>query len=394
MRILLVAHGFPRGADDLAGAFLLDLARGQQALGHEIAAVVPHDAGLALHDHLGGVEIRRFRYGRDEDETLAYRGTMAEQVLRSWSARWRFVRFIGAMRAAVQRAVREWRPDIVHVHWWFPGGLAIWPGRLSVPVVVTSHGTDLFLADRSAPLRSLASRILPSARAVTVISTPLAERARRLGVPADRITVVPMPIRAPEGTPADADARVPGRVLFLGRLVARKGAAVAIDAMPALRRRVPHATLRVVGDGPERAALEAQVDRLGLRDAVTFVGAIPPSAVATEYASAAAFVMPAITDWKGEQEGFGLVLVEAMRAGLPVVASRSGGIPDVVTDGATGRLVPERDAAALASALADTIEDPARAQAMAERAAQDVVTRFAPDTIARVFDDVYRRAVA
>lgn len=391
-----MAHGFPRGADDLAGAFLLDLARGQQALGHEIAAVVPHDAGLPVDDRLDGVAIRRFRYGRDEDETLAYRGTMAEQVLRSWSARWRFVRFIAAMRRAVARAVQEWRPDVVHVHWWFPGGLAVWPGQLPVPVVITSHGTDLFLADRSAALRALASRILPAAQAVTVISSPLAERARGLGVRADRITVVPMPVRATatSGVAAAAPARVPGRVLFLGRLVARKGAAVAIDALPALRAQVPSATLRIVGEGPERAALEAQVQRLALTDAVTFVGAVAPSDVAAEYATASAFVMPAITDWKGEQEGFGLVLVEAMRAGLPVVASRSGGIPDIVSDSITGRLVPERDSGALASALAETLLDPDRARAMAERAAQDVAQRFAPESIARVFDTVYRRAVA
>ncbi len=260
--------------------------------------------------------------------------------------------------------------------------------------MITSHGTDLFLADRSGPLRALASRILPSADAVTVISSPLAERAERLGVPRDRVTVVPMPMRAPTPSEGDAPARVAGRVLFLGRLIARKGAAIAIDAMPALRAQVPGATLRIVGDGPERAALEAQVQRLGLAEAVSFTGAVAPSEVAAEYTQASAFVMPAITDWKGEQEGFGLVLVEAMRADVPVVASRSGGIPDIIADGANGRLVPEGDALALAAALADTLRDPVTAQALAARGAQDVATRFAPATIAQVFDTVYRRAVA
>jgi glycosyltransferase involved in cell wall biosynthesis len=103
-------------------------------------------------------------------------------------------------------------------------------------------------------------------------------------------------------------------------------------------------------------------------------------------------VFPAVTDWKGEQEGFGMVLVEAMRSGLPIVATRSGGIPDVITDGSTGLLVPERDPAALAEAVGRLLEHPEDARALASAAQADVARRFAPDRIARVFDDVYRRA--
>lgn len=391
MKLLYVAHGFPRHLDDHAGKFLLDLARGQTALGHTVTAVVPHAAGLAEREVLGGVAVRRFRYGPDATETLAYTGTMAEQVLRSWAARLRFVRFVQALRGATRSAIAELAPDVVHIHWWFPGGLAAWPGRLGVPVVLTSHGTDLFLADRSAPLRALARRVLPRAAQVTVISSPLVERVVALGVPAPRVTVVPMPV---PDAPAPARAPVPGRVLFLGRLVARKGAHVALEAMATLARTQPAAHLRIVGDGPERAALEAQAASLGLGDRVTFVGAVPPSAVAAEYAQAAAFVMPAITDWKGEQEGFGLVLVEAIRAGVPVVASDSGGIGDVVRDRVTGRLVPAGDARALAEALHETLAEPATAVARAQAAAADVAARFSADAIARTFDAVYRRAVA
>lgn len=391
MRILFVAHGFPRRPDDHAGKFLLDLAQGQQALGHTVAAVVPHAAGLLAEETLGGVAVTRFRYGPDATETLAYEGTMAEQVLRSWRARWRFVAFLHAMRRAARDAVRTWRPDVVHIHWWFPGGLAAWPGGLGAPVVLTSHGTDLFLADRSGPLRWLARRVLPAARAMTVISTPLAARARALGVAADRLTVVPMPTPV---SPAVPRTPVAGRILFLGRLIARKGAHVAVAAMRTIADAAPDAHLRIVGDGPERAALEALVGAQGLAGRVTFVGAVPPSAVAAEYAQAQVFVMPAITDWKGEQEGFGLVLVEAMRAGVPVVASASGGIPDLVQDGTTGRLVPEGDAAALARAILETLRSPDQAAARAADAALDMQARFSPEAIARTFDTVYRQAVA
>jgi glycosyltransferase involved in cell wall biosynthesis len=391
VKVLFVAHGFPRHLDDHAGKFLLDLAAGQQALGHAVAAVVPHAAGLAERETLAGVEVRRFRYGPDASETLAYAGTMADQVLRSWAARWRFLRFLVAMRAATRAAVAEWRPDVVHVHWWFPGGLVAWPGRLGVPVVMTSHGTDLFLADRSSPLRWLARRVLPAAAQATVISSPLAARLEALGVRRDRVTVVPMPVPATVPVPR---APVPGRILFLGRLVERKGAHNALEAMAHLAARDPGVHLRLVGDGPERSRLEARAATLGLADRVTFVGAVPPSAVAEEYARASVFVMPAVTDWKGEQEGFGLVLVEAMRAGVPVVATASGGIGDVVRDGVTGRLVPPGDPRALADAVTGLLRDPAAAEGLAQAARADVDARYAPSAIARTFDGVYRRAVA
>lgn len=391
MKLLFVAHGFPRHLDDHAGRFLLDLARGQQELGHTVAAVVPHAAGLADREMLDGVDVRRFRYGPDAEETLAYEGTMAEQVLRSWRARWRFVAFVRAMRRATYAAIADWRPDVVHVHWWFPGGLVAWPGTLGAPLVLTSHGTDLFLADRSGPLRQLAARILPRARQMTVISSPLRDRAVALGVPAERITIVPMPSPVPPALPR---AVVPGRVLFLGRLVQRKGAHVALAAFARIAPHHAGLHLRIVGDGPERSALEAQATALGVADRVTFVGAVPPSAVAAEYAQAACFVMPAITDWKGEQEGFGLVLVEAMRAGVPVIASASGGIPDIVRADTTGVLVPPDDAAALADALDGLMRDSAGAARRAEAARDDVAARFSPEAIAQTFDAVYRRAVA
>jgi glycosyltransferase involved in cell wall biosynthesis len=114
--------------------------------------------------------------------------------------------------------------------------------------------------------------------------------------------------------------------------------------------------------------------------------------VRQRYRDAGVFVMPAVTDWKGEQEGFGMVIVEAMAYGLPVVASRSGGIPDIIRDGENGLLVPERDVGALAAALARVLDDAALADRLGASARADVGDRFAPGRIAIAFDTVYRRA--
>lgn len=377
----------------MAGAFLLALARGQQALGHEVRVLAPHGPGLQEREAVGGVDVVRFRYGPDAEETLAYAGTMHEQALKSWRARWRLLRFVGASRRALRREAGAFRPDVVHVHWWVPGGFAYWPGNdPGVPVVLTSHGTDLFLLDRFPAARRVAGPILRAASQVTVISTPLVDRVRRLGVPAKRITVLPMPLSADRFGHQAGGARDPDRLLFVGRLIERKGAEYAIRAVAELGRQGRAARLTVVGDGPERRRLEALARELGAGDAVEFAGALPHDAVSAHYRRAAALLMPAVTDWKGEQEGFGMVLVEAMATGLPVVATRSGGIPDVVADGRTGLLVPERDAPALAAAARQLLEDPARAAALARAARAELDARFAPEAIARGFDAVYRRA--
>jgi glycosyltransferase involved in cell wall biosynthesis len=378
----------------MAGAFLLALARGQQALGHEVRVLAPHGPGLAEREVVGGVDVVRYRYGPDAEETLAYAGTMHEQTLRSWKARWRLLQFIRAGRRALGRECAAWSPDVLHVHWWVPGGFAFWPGNAGrSPVVLTSHGTDLFLLDRFPAARRLAGPIFRAAREVTVISSPLVDRVRRLGVTAGRITVLPMPLSADRFEHGPDAGREEGRLLFVGRLIERKGAEFAIRALAELRRRGRGARLTVAGDGADRPRLEALVRELGLSGVVELAGALSHDAVAERYRTASVLLMPAVTDWKGEQEGFGMVLVEAMASGLPVVATRSGGIPDVVTDGATGLLVPERDATALAGAVARLLDDPALAERLAASARADLDARFSPAAIARGFEAVYRRAM-
>jgi glycosyltransferase involved in cell wall biosynthesis len=395
--VLLATHNFPRHAADMAGAFLLALAQGQAALGHEVQVVAPHAPGLPLDDTIGGVRVRRFRYGPDAAETLAYAGTMHEQVLRSWRARARLLRFLLAFRHAVRAAVRDFQPLVLHVHWWFPGGLTVWPRRglpRALPVVLTSHGTDLFLLDRFRAARILAARVFAQATEVTVISSPLAPRVRALGVPHDRVTVVPMPLDAAAFPAAPSDGRREADlILFVGRLVERKGAEFALRALAQARGQT-RARLVVAGDGPERPALERLAAELHVQDRVTFTGMLPPHDVAAWYRRAAVLVFPAVTDWKGEQEGFGMVLVEAMRSGLPIVATRSGGIPDVIADDATGLLVPERDPAALGAALQRVLDDAPLARRLADTAQADVQRRFAPARIAQTFAAVYARAAA
>jgi glycosyltransferase involved in cell wall biosynthesis len=182
-------------------------------------------------------------------------------------------------------------------------------------------------------------------------------------------------VRARLGIPADAFV-----IVAVGRLVAVKGFDVAVRALSRLRAAVPSATLLLVGDGPERHALEAQARAEGVAAAVRTTGVVDD--VLPFLAGADVLAAPS------RNEGMGRSIVEAMALGLPVVATRVGGIPDVVGEGETGRLVPVEDAAALATALIELASDPPLRAKLGD-AAMDRAERFSADEANRRMRDVY-----
>ncbi len=181
---------------------------------------------------------------------------------------------------------------------------------------------------------------------------------RHYGVPAERIRRVPEGIdlarwrRLAAQSPRLSDGST---ILCVARQYPRKHIADLLRALPQVRRSVPSAHAVIVGDGPEHAALRALAAGLGLGDAVRFLGAIQEDdAVAWWYRHADVFCLPSV------QEAFGIVFLEAMASGLPVVAARAAAIPEVVPDGQAGLLVPPGDVEALAAALATLLSEPPR----------------------------------
>ncbi len=396
MRIVHLTHNFPRWPGDPSGNFLLTLAQAQVALGHEVTIVAPHAAGALEHETRDGIRVVRFRYGSDADETLAYTGVMHEQVRRSWRARWRLLVFLRAMRRVAVAAARERGADVLHAHWWFPAGLAAWPGRLPAALVVTSHGTDLFMLRSIRALRPLGRAVLRRARAVTTVSRALALEVAALGVPVAGVRVLPMPMDLAllGASPAPDASRDADHVLFVGRLSAQKGADDLLRALALLVAQRPLVRLTIVGAGAEDAALRELADALDITGRVTFLGALAPAQVAAEYRRASVLAVPSSTGRRGEEEGFGLVAAEAMAAGLPVVVTSTGGLTDIVTEGQTGLLVPAREPRAMAAALARVLGDASFARALATRARAEVLARFTPQIVADAYCALYADVAA
>ncbi len=383
LRVLALAHAFPRDSHDPVGLFVLQLAKALEREGIETHVVAPSAPGLASRAVIDGIPVRRYRYAPRSLETLAYTGTMGEQVKGSWASR---VAFTGMLASGLRAAMSEARridADLIHAHWWIPGGLVgAAAGRLGGgPLVTTMHGSDIRLLEGAFAARLFRTVARRSAE-MTAVSSWLAGRAR--DVSGRTIEVAPMPVRV-EAFPPGPTAREP-RLLFVGKLTEQKGLRSLLDA---LARCTSKPTLEVVGAGRvDDEPLRARAAELGLADRITWTPILPQAELARRYREAAALVIPAI------DEGLGLTAVEGALSETPVIAFASGGLVDCVVDGETGILVPPKDVRALAAAIDALVNDPGRARALGAAGRAMAITRFGEEAVATRYAAIYRRATA
>jgi glycosyltransferase involved in cell wall biosynthesis len=266
--------------------------------------------------------------------------------------------FVAAEILAIRNVVRRFRPDLVHAHWLLPQGFAasVALAGARVPVVTTIHGGDVF-GLKSAVFQPFKRFAVRRATAITVNGTPTLSAATELGAKPTKIELIRF-APAFEGAVAPdlvaawrarypASARI---VLFVGRLVPEKGAG---DFIRALARAKQEDVIGVIcGDGPMRGELDQMVRDRALEERIAFEGWLSPQEIACRMEGADALLIPSKRSEDGWVEAQGIVLVEAMRRGLPILAAASGGIPGLIEHGRTGWLFPEGDVEAMAMLIA------------------------------------------
>lgn len=378
LRVLFVTHAYPRRAGDAPGSFVHRLALALVARDVQVRVLAPSAPGLAAREDIDGVPVERFRYAPRAHERLAYTGTMAEAVQESVAGKLALLGMLAAGRQSLRRAARAFAPHLVHAHWWFPSGLVARASALPVPFMVTMHGSDVRLAAGTKGAARLYTSVARSAAAMAAVSSWLAARAASLSPALPAPTVAPMPVDialfAPRGP------RDPDKLLFVGRLNAQKGAATLLHALARAR---PSLTLDIVGDGPDAQTLRTLARELGVAERVRWLGVLDQPALAERYARAGALVVPSV------DEGLGLVAVEAALCETPVIASRSGGLTDVVKDGVTGLLTDPGDPAALAGALDALADRDDAGAALGREGRRRALERFAPEAVAARYHALY-----
>ncbi len=361
MRVLTVTSYFPNVADPTRTVFVKNLVQAMRArLPVTVVSPLPYAPplralpqwqryrGVPLLETVDGIEVEHPRYlvmpKFDELSGLTYS--------------------LG-ITATLRRLVRERAPDVLHVHCAYPDavGVALAARRLGLPLVVTAHGSDINVYARRRALRPQIAWALRAAAGVIAVSRDLMSKIEPLVTGSGtRLTHIPCAgfdprvffpasrreLRSALGIPAA------GRiVVFVGQLVPIKGLEVLVEAwaMLAQRRRIDAGDrLVLIGDGRCRAALQQQARDAGIADAVRFLGSIPQEHVGRWLGAANLLCLPS------RNEGTPNVVVEALASGIPVVASRVGGVPELVRDGENGCLVGPGDPAALADALAGALD--------------------------------------
>ena len=219
--------------------------------------------------------------------------------------------------------------------------------------------------------------VINKAAAVTVVSHTMLERLSKIGADTSKVRVVSMGVDLiGRFTPAAKLERSTTEILFVGRLVEKKGLRHLIDALPTILKQHPHVHLKIIGSGPDQEQLTDRVTRLGLTSKVTFMGALRNDELPSHYRQAAVFAAPFVVADSGDQEGLGLVVVEAMGCGCPIVTTTVPAVNDLVHNEETGLIVPMGDAPALAEAICRILNDRPMAVLLGKRAREFAVRHY------------------
>jgi glycosyltransferase involved in cell wall biosynthesis len=323
--LLVMTSTYPRWRGDPEPGFVHELSRRLTDRFH-VVVLGPHAPGALPREILDGVEVIRYRYAPGKLETLVNDGGIVANLRGS---PWKLLLvpgFLLSMAWSFFRLLRQRKIDVVHAHWLIPQGfiaaMLTLIGGGKPPFVVTSHGADLF-AMRSWPLPSIKKFVVRRAAGATVVSEGMRDEVAALGLDVGGVAVEPMGVDLQRRYRQDMGViRSRSELLFVGRLVEKKGLCHLLDALPLIRSVRPDVTLTVAGFGPELGARQAQARALGLTDVVEFVGPVSQDDLPALYQRAALFVAPFVAAKSGDQDGLGLVLIEALGCGCPVVVSR------------------------------------------------------------------------
>lgn len=392
MRVLHITTAFPREQGDVITPWLVELLKRLRAAGVDAEVLTSSYKG-APDQIFEGIPVHRFRYFFRRWENLTHEETAPDRMRKSLLYKVLPLFFVAAGMLAAWRLARRRGYDVIHVHWPLPLAALGWAAARAAraPTVTLFYGVELrWVAKGLRALRWFLRWAIRRSTEVVAISSYTANEVRKL---VDRpVAVIPYTFELPETrVEAERQSRSGFEILTVGRLVERKGVVHLVEALAMLSPQLSP-RLVVIGEGPELPRIRARAQALGVADRVDLRGRQPDDALRAAYASADVFVLPAIVDARGDTEGLGVVLLEAMNFGIPVIASASGGIVDIVIDGETGLLVPPADDTALAKALGRIAGDPALARRLGTEGRHFVRTRFSWDAIVSRWQAVYARA--
>lgn len=411
LNICMLTSSYPKYPGETTAPFIEEIAAGLVRRGHTVHVIAPYHRDVRRASVERGVHLHFFRYSpwrrlnswgyaQSLRADVGLRGSAMVAAPLALSAA-----FISMLRLAHSGKRCAAPFDLLHAHWVVPNGPpTLLAARLSgLPLVLSLHGSDVYLAERTLPMTLAASACFRAAGGVTACSSDLRSRALRLGARSAQTQVIPYGVdthafqpdpqagalvRDELGLPAHTPL-----IVTVSRLVYKKGLTYLLAALPRILEQHPDAMLVIGGYGDLRDELERQAHELGVAAHVRFPGQLERERAARYICAADVYAVPSIRDQRGNVDGLPNALLEGMGAARPIVASALAGIPEVISDGVHGLLVPERDPAALADAIGRLLGDQALAQRLGAAARRRVLEELTWDATAARFEQVYRAAV-
>lgn len=397
-KVLCLTSSFPRWKGDSTTPFVLELVEDLQQAGWEVDVLAPHASGCKKLEFFGNVKVERFSYAWPQRlQSICYQGGALVNLRKNKMNFLKLPAFVLAEFAATCSRLAIRRYDLLHSHWLLPQGFV---GVLSscitgVPHVVTIHGSDIF-ALQSGIYRPFKRFALRLADAVTVNSSATEQAVRQLYPQVKNLHRIPM------GVDCDAHELEIGRksslqegagvatgplIVFVGRIVEEKGVEDLLHAIPLIAREYPGIRALIVGEGQDRGDFERLARELGLEEKVAFTGWVDPSDIPRYLGEADVFVGPT------RSEGQGLTFLEAMATGLPIIATRVGGIVDFVLHEQTGLLVDERSPKQIAEAVVRIHGSPELRKKLTEEGREMVQGFFSRRSTVKRFSDLFSELI-
>ena len=401
IRVLVVATTFPRWENDKEPRFVFDLCK-HLPNETDIHVLAPHFPGAKTKENWGNIKITRFPYFFPKSlQKLCYEGGIIPNLKSSWLARLQLPLFLVALFYHLVKITGDNKFDLIHCHWVIPQGFfcSIIKFFRGIPYLLTAHGGDVYSFKGIPGIKTLIKIALKNSAGCTVNSEATRKQILKSSKKAE-VNIVPMGVDLSQFQKANFNQELknsagPDNLLLLGvgRLAKKKGFNYLIEAMPQVVKEVPNARLVIIGFGPEKEDLEKQIERLNLASSVSLLGGKSGKELQDWFATADIFIGPSIITPDGDTEGQGVVFLESMASGTPVIASDVGGIKDVVQDGFSGLLVPEKNPQLLAEKIIELAKDKPLREQLTQNALELAHSNYSWEQTGKTFFTLFQQSI-
>ncbi len=391
MKVCHVVSTFPRFEGDPEVPWLLEMVKGLVERGINVEIIAPSFRGLTSHK-ISGIPVQRFRYFFSSWEDLTHESG-APYKLSTNPLNWlKVIPYLISGTFYISWKHWEKRFDLLHVHWPIPHFFMSYPVNLlsGIPLILHFHSAEFPFLKKISILKPVIKNLMGKADYIIANSQYTGELIRKwIGRTA---LILPFGVKIREFAYQE-NTMPPYHLLFVGRLIERKGVQYLLHSLPQILSQTD-VLLHIVGEGPERAKLITLARHLKVDKKVIFHGKIKDNQLHNLYRRCDLFILPSIYDIKGDTEGLGVVILEAMSYGKPVVATQVGGVVDIIKNGETGILVPQKDPGKLAEAVIWFLKNTEKRKQIARQGYEWVKRKFSYEEVIRRLIHIYKRATS